>query len=383
MRLCVTVLGAAALAGSSRPNGSSAALRPYHLIGNSTIHRGSDSVRGLSYGAQHVPLLVLIFTVRPNSGRRADQQRTWLTHPWRTADNSPVPWRYVYVLGRKARSLQSSGPVQDELVGDRVFLGRIQETYLNLVHKTLDSLRWAVSSVSFDVLLKTDDDSMLHVSRLWSWLSVSDEPFREMHVPTSSSVDDRRAAWRRLYAGRVQIDSQTIRSNFTKKDLWYPHWFPDDFLKWAIPYSSFSEDRFPPYCSGGGYLLGRDAAGAILSQYRLWKADVFPIEDAFLGVLARAGGIAPTEMGPVLGRRPSLFEDPAAQQAQVRALFAGKILVHRVKDFDQGFKWMLLNVTAPLGTMKRKGTGSKARPVLSAGRSIGNAHVHMPEIMTT
>jgi hypothetical protein len=151
-----------------------------------------------------------------------------------------------------------------------------------------------------------------------------------------------------------------VRANFSKSELWNPQWFPDDFLKWAIPYSSFGEERYPPHCSGGGYLIGRDAAAAILAQYRDWTAEVFPIEDAFIGVLARAGGIVPTEMGPIAGR-PSLFEDPAARQVQVPALFAGKILVHRVKDFDRSFEWMLANATLPMRLGKRYGAGGGGR----------------------
>lgn len=345
-------------------NRSSMALRPYHIMGNATIRRGGDAAHRRRSHRQHVPLLVLIFSVRANDARRAGQYRTWITHPWRAADGSPIPWRYVYVFGRKSRSAGPSAP--DELIADRLVLGRVDETYLNLVHKTLDSLRWAVSSVSFDVLLKTDDDSMLHVSRLWAWLTVSEEVFSSADPADRadrSTPEARLGAWHRLYAGKVQINSQVIRANFTKKELWNPQWFPDDFLKWAIPYSSFGEDRYPPHCSGGGYLIGRGAAAVVLAQYREWRAEVFPIEDAFIGVLARAGGIVPTHLGST-GGRPSLFEDPAAQQVQVHALFAGKILVHRVKDFDRSFKWMLVNAMPPLRAGKRYGASGRGRGVV-------------------
>jgi len=288
------------------------ALRPHHLLGNSTTHR-SAKVRPAH---RHVPLLVLIFSVKGNEARRDDQYRTWLTHPWRAADGASIPWRYVYVLGRSRRAAALEQP-QDELVGDSVMLGRVEETYLNLVHKTLASLRWAVASVSFDVLLKTDDDSMLHVARLWAWLVSSPDAMPSPPAaPTSASAemlppsagatsvvpgvsDARRAGWLRLYAGRLQVNSQVIRSNFSKADLWHPAWFPDDFRKWAVPFSSFGAPKYPPHCSGGGYLLGKSAAEAILSQYTVWRGDVFPIEDAFLGVLATQGGIRPTDMGGV------------------------------------------------------------------------------------
>lgn len=187
-------------------NRTSMALRPYHILGNSTIRRGGDSAHRSVSRRQHMPLLVLIFSLRANDDRRANQYRTWLTHPWRAADGSPIPWRYVYVFGRKSRSREPSVVTQDELIADRVVLGRVEETYLKLVHKTLDSLRWAVSSVSFDVLLKTDDDSMLHISRLWAWLTTSHEVFSAGKA--EAEARDRAAQAARAQAEVVQAKAQ-------------------------------------------------------------------------------------------------------------------------------------------------------------------------------
>ena len=37
-------------------------------------------------------------------------------------------------------------------------------------------------------------------------------------------------------------DVQVLRSNFTKKDLWNPSWFPADFVKWAVPYEDIASN---------------------------------------------------------------------------------------------------------------------------------------------
>jgi len=323
-----------------------AALRPYHLLGNGTLHHGSP--RPQDTRAHRVPLLVLIFSTEANGARRQEQHRTWLNHDWRDAAGEPVPWRYAYVIGRRGGAAAATVP-PDELVGDRLHLGRVEDTYLGLVHKTLEALRWAAASVSFEALLKTDDDSIAHVSRLWAWLGAA-----------AAREASEASAWRwgRLYAGRLQVDSQVVRSNFTAADLWHPSWYPRDFLKWAVPVASFGADRFPPHCSGGGYLLGRDAAASLLAERARWVADPFPVEDAFLGVLAQRAGLAPTNLGPNLRGRQSegcvagvvceetarhaLFEDPPASSPQGRALFAGRILVHRVSSFERAFAWLLL-----------------------------------------
>ena len=159
MRLLVGLAVAVAVCGQRSP----AALRPYHLTGSETVRRRTrQEALGSPHHHHHVPLLVLIFSVNGNSARRDAQYRTWLAHPWRSARGDPVPWRYVYVLGRSGGGgAVSQADQPGELLGDTVTLGRVEDTYLNLVHKTLEALRWAVTSVSFDVLVKTDDDSLL------------------------------------------------------------------------------------------------------------------------------------------------------------------------------------------------------------------------------
>ena len=42
----------------------------------------------------------------------------------------------------------------------------------------------------------------------------------------------------------------------------------DDFTKWAVPYEAYpGGPYYPPYCSGGGYLLGPDAARRMVAAY--------------------------------------------------------------------------------------------------------------------
>ena len=81
-------------------------------------------------------------------------------------------------------------------------------------------------------------------------------------------------------------DSQVIRSNFSRRDLLHPQWYPDDFTKWAVPYDALPTAQlhqgyyFPPYCSGGGYLLGPRAAGSIVAAYDARRAAQQPVVQA-------------------------------------------------------------------------------------------------------
>ena len=122
-----------------------------------------------------------------------------------------------------------------------------------------------------------------------------------------------------LYAGRVFWDSQVIRSNFSKADLRHPEWFPPDFAKWAVPYDAFASasGSYPPYCSGGGYLLGSAAAQMVVKRHDARRGAARPIvrvEDAYVGILAAESRLQPTDMA-------ELVQDPPVGRAQGRELF--------------------------------------------------------------
>ena len=266
----------------------------------------------------HVGLLVLIFSERAGAARRTWQRATWLRFRWHEAQLSqmPVPWRYVYVQGRTADSVEAE---LDVVHGDTVTLSAVSEGYRSLVHKTMEALRWALAvchplprpirrrfqattsgadariiepwptrasrqAASFDVLLKVDDDSMVHIGRLWGWLVRT--------APRQAAANP----WAWLYAGRVQRHAQVIRPNFTRGDLWRPQFFPADFLKWAVPHTTYARPSYPPYATGGGYLLGSDAVPAVLAGFdRLPASEVIPIEDAQVGILATRAGLTVSE----------------------------------------------------------------------------------------
>ena len=150
-----------------------------------------------------------------------------------------------------------------------------------------------------------------------------------------------------LYAGRVFNDSQIIRANYTKANLLHPEWYPDDFVKWAVPYESYAAQSlyYPPYCSGGGYLLGRKSAQRIVNAYDLRSRASRPVvrvEDAFVGILAEESGMSPTDI-------TDYIQDPPAGRAQDPALFGGRMLVHRVTEPSKAFEWLIYPVRISYG----------------------------------
>lgn len=278
-----------------------------------------------------VPLLVIIFTTARNAERREWQQRTWLRQRWTRGEVVPagrdttlerVSWRYVYM---QARTAATPTAALDALHSDTVTLSRVNESYANLVFKTLEALRWALQHVAFGTMLKTDDDTVVHVGRAAAWL--------HHRVPSGARP--------MLYAGRVFNDSQIIRSNMSKSHLFHPEWFPDDFTKWAVPFESYSGGPYyPPYCSGGGYLLGPAAAQRIVESYdsrQQVRRPIVQVEDAFVGILAQESGVRATDI-------TDYVQDPPVGMAHTPALYGGRMLVHRVADPTQAFEWITFPV---------------------------------------
>ena len=303
-------------------SGSDRSMVPLPLVAEPIHPRDRFPIRtDVAPDLPHVGLLVLIFTQRENTARRERQRVTWLSFKWHSAHLSHdlTPWRYLYVLGRsKAKGPRGGSGQQEELVdargeelldqvvGDEVTLSAVTEGYENLVYKTLEAFRWALTHTSFEVLLKTDDDTVVHIGRLWMWVS-----------------SNNRGPLPRLYAGRIFPGSQVIRANFSRSDLWHPDWFPEDFRKWAVDFDVYAPPAYPTYCSGGGYVVGREAARLIVRAYdSLSHGKVIPVEDAFVGVLAHSQGIVPVDA-------PN-FQDPPRGSLQTRDTFIDQVLVHRV-----------------------------------------------------
>ena len=114
-----------------------------------------------------------------------------------------------------------------------------------------------VPQVDFEVLLKVDDDAVVHVSRLWQWL-----------------LRRERRLWRALYAGAVQSDADVVRMEDESKPL-------EHRRKWHVSRSAYPDQKYPPYALGGGYMLGARSLAAVLRNFERWMAiknETVPIE---------------------------------------------------------------------------------------------------------
>jgi hypothetical protein len=166
------------------PTEDSSAVR-YPLLDMPRVDRSTEHARNeLPFFSRRrkpaVPLLALILTERPHVEQRAWQRRTWLTFAWhslsnRNADgevvkglgNGLVPWQYVYVMPMPSASNRSQTAHIGDMMGDVVALARSPRSERPFSQR---AIQWALSHVTFDAVLLTDDQSIVHIGRIWEWL---------------------------------------------------------------------------------------------------------------------------------------------------------------------------------------------------------------------
>ena len=139
-----------------------------------------------------VPLLTLIITERHNVARRTWQRNTWLSFPWHALSQRDlaghrlagdgdllVPWRHVYLVvskegSSKRRAIDMSTNDSVRAIGENMILGdtlplKASESTTR-ASAVLAGLRWALAHVDFQTIFLTDDQSIVHIGRLWEWL---------------------------------------------------------------------------------------------------------------------------------------------------------------------------------------------------------------------
>lgn len=220
-------------------------------------------------------VLILIISAPFNTIRRLAIRQTWLSI---LADNSfaldrpnigamkdptnssnTLLIQYFFVCGHYYPRVESAVVNETEVYGDILRL-RYTEKYSLLVHKTLTSLKLA-STMNVEFVVKIDDDVYLDVPRMVWFLKTASLP-------------------EKLYAGHLIYRGKIIRRKLSK---------------WYVSYQDYNETAvFPVYCNGPFYILSKNIVLEFLTASNHTRT--FPLEDAYLGVLANKVGIVPTKL---------------------------------------------------------------------------------------
>ncbi|XP_071500589.1 beta-1,3-galactosyltransferase 5-like [Diadema antillarum] len=199
-------------------------------------------------------LLILVTSAPENKKRRQAIRNTWARYRDRNILNE-THFKTVFLIGRTFPALRTLLESESEKHKDILF-GDYVDSYRNLTLKVQHGMMWAAESCQSRYLLKTDDDCFVNTRVMVEFLE------KYNHQTTN------------LYAGHKLKSRDVLRD---------PH------SKWYVSPSDYQKDLYPPYASGTGYLLSYDVVQRVVSRSPFHHP--FPVEDAYMGVLAEDLGV--------------------------------------------------------------------------------------------
>jgi len=215
-------------------------------------------------------VLVVIQSAPKNKNLRDEVRRTW-GKSCVTTHNS---WcSLVFILGQLSND---SDPLQDEIENEFNEYGDILQdsfldSYNNLTIKSIHILKYFVSisdTLGNKYLLKTDDDSFIHLEALWD-LAKSRLEKKSNHLIGYLQLGLKKHHYLPL--------AHKPTSGNLKKTTW---------LKWLIPTYMYNKKFFPQFLSGSGYLLTREASECLLEKSK--TTPIVHLEDVYITGLCAA-----------------------------------------------------------------------------------------------
>ena len=200
------------------------------------------------------PFMIILV---PSSPRNIDKRRS-IRNTWgQYARQLPLPKLYqsssvklVFVLGKDPHSMNDSVQLFESKMYRDIVFGDFYDTYDNLTRKMLLGLKWVNKFCpKSQYILKADDDAYVHIPRLVGML---------MNNPAEATG---------CIYGKLNPRSVVQRTG-----------------KWGIPYDIYPMSEYPPYVTGGTYVISGNIGGKLLAVSTY--IPYLTIEDAFItGVL--------------------------------------------------------------------------------------------------
>ena len=177
--------------------------------------------------------------------------------------NSSSHIQCTFLIGQ-SKDVKTMQSIKQEIEKyDDILMGDYTDTYRNLTLKVISGLLWATTDCVSKYILKTDDDCFVNSNILLKVLF--SQPEERYTKP--------------MYLG-MAMDS--LKHTLVIRD-------PES--KWAVSFEEYPPEYYPAYISGTGYLLSQSSATKICKLSKQFVP--FPVEDAYIGVLAEYAGVSP------------------------------------------------------------------------------------------
>uniref|UniRef100_A0A183CBQ9 Hexosyltransferase n=1 Tax=Globodera pallida TaxID=36090 RepID=A0A183CBQ9_GLOPA len=210
-------------------------------------------------------LLILVM-----SRRGAFVQRNSIRKTWANDALSGTVFRYLVgdPLKTAAKNITKLAEEQQKLdeefetFGDLIFLNGIIDSYKNLHLKWYAALQWQQNfCAGAEFLMKTDDDTIVHLPRLDHWIEHKFRPALKKQLAT--------------YFGWIISGVKPIRQ---KGHRWY------------VSKSAYPHNWYPDYMQGATYMASSQAISAVMRHAH--EVDGFNMDDVlFTGILAKLANV--------------------------------------------------------------------------------------------
>ena len=210
--------------------------------------------------------IFLLVLITSGVGKLYSERRNSVRNTWgdKSIKSGQRNWERVFVIGKALSAEHSEEIRQEAAFFEDVLVLNMTDSYKNLVIKILSELLWSLIHVNPRFILKVDDDVYVHVSGLLSWLD---------NYANNDYAGDK------LYGGFVIGDGEVRRGEKRKN---------------RVARDCLANDFYPPYCTGAFYVLSTDILPSLFKAVE--RRPAFPVEDAYMGILAQEIGVQPVDI---------------------------------------------------------------------------------------
>ena len=209
---------------------------------------------------RNTTIIFLVTSHSSNKARRAAIRNNWgYSEIFRIfKDKYGLDYQVYFSVGL-ADNHEASVDIKKEAESYRdILIIDRNEDFYDLTRRVMAGFEWAVQQCTFQYLFKMDDDIFINIPNV-------------MKLLTNGTISKNKNT---LYAGDMNIQAPVNRNPKSKYSVTYKEW---------------PTEIYPPYCSGGGFIISRDIIKQIIPHFD-WE-DPFKIDDVYVGILIQRARI--------------------------------------------------------------------------------------------